>query len=67
MSGEIKLLRKPAVLERTGMSKSTLDRKMKAGQFPRPVKLAGTRLVAWRSDDIARWIESQPIQQETEK
>lgn len=65
MSSELKLLRMPAVLERTGLSKSTLDRRMKAGQFPRPVKLAGTRLVAWRSDDIARWIESQPIQQET--
>lgn len=64
MSGEIKLLRKPAVLERTGMSDSTLYRKMDEGLFPRPVKLAGTRLVAWRSDDIARWIESQPFQQE---
>lgn len=64
MSGEIKLLRKPAVLERTGMSDSTLYRKMDEGLFPRPVKLAGTRLVAWRSDDIAGWIESQPIQQE---
>lgn len=65
MSGELKLLRKPAVLERTGMSDSTLYRKMTEGLFPRPVKLAGTRLVAWRSDDIARWIESQPIQQES--
>lgn len=65
MSGEIKLLRKPAVLSRTGLSDSTLYRLMAAGRFPRPVKLAGTRLVAWRSDDVSRWIEDQTFQQET--
>jgi len=59
MSGETKLLRKPAVLGRTGLTNSTLYRLMAGGRFPRPVKIAGTRLVAWASDDVAGWIKSQ--------
>ena len=60
MSSQIKFLRKPAVLEITGMSSSTLYAKMKAGLFPRPVKLFGSaRLVAWNSDEVSAWIESQ--------
>ncbi len=53
-----KLLRRPEVEARTGLSRSTLYDWMKRGEFPRPVKL-GTRLVAWRESEISAWLDSR--------
>ena len=53
-----KLLRRPEVEARTGLSRSTLYDWMKRGEFPQPVKL-GTRLVAWRESDIGGWLEGR--------
>ena len=38
-------------------SAATLWRKVKAGQFPRPVKLS-QRVTAWRVCDIKQWLHS---------
>jgi prophage regulatory protein len=53
-----KLLRRPEVEARTGLSRSTLYEWMKRGEFPQPVKL-GARIVAWRESDVAEWLESR--------
>lgn len=53
-----KLLRRPDVEARTGLSRSTIYDWMKRGEFPQPVKL-GSRLVAWRENDIGDWLESR--------
>jgi prophage regulatory protein len=53
-----KLLRRPEVEARTGLSRSTLYDWMKRGEFPQPVKL-GARLVAWRESDVTEWLESR--------
>ena len=53
-----KLLRRPEVEARTGLSRSTIYAWMEREDFPQPVKL-GTRLVAWRESDIAAWLESR--------
>jgi prophage regulatory protein len=37
-------------------SSATLWRKVKAGTFPKPVKL-GPRITAWRAEDIRRLLE----------
>ena len=52
-----KLMRRPEVETRTGLSRSTLYDWMKRGDFPMPVKL-GTRLVAWRESDVTAWLEA---------
>lgn len=39
-------------------SSATLWRKVKAGQFPRPVKLS-ERVTAWRVDDVRAWMRSR--------
>lgn len=52
-----KLIRRPEVESRTGLSRSTLYEWMKRGDFPLPVKL-GTRLVAWRESDVTAWLEA---------
>ncbi len=53
-----KLLRLPAVEERTGLKKSSLYAGAKAGTFPAPVRLSA-RAVAWRESDIDRWISER--------
>jgi len=55
-----RLLRKNEVLELCAMSHSTLYRMIKKGSFPEPVAVTGQRSVAWRADDIERWINARP-------
>lgn len=53
------LLRLPAVLERTALSRTKLYELVDAGRFPRPFKLAGTRTNVWPASAVARWIDLQ--------
>lgn len=50
-----RLLRKDAVEALTGLSISTISRRMAAGSFPAAVSIGG-RLIAWRSEDIELWL-----------
>lgn len=50
-----KILRMRTVLERTGLSRSTIYRKMKDGTFPRQVKIS-EHCSGWRASEIDRWI-----------
>lgn len=50
-----RLLRLPSVEERTGLKKSTVYAGVAARTFPAPVRLSA-RAVAWREEDIDRWI-----------
>lgn len=56
------VLRMPAVVAYTGLSRTTLWRLRNAGQFPRPVRLGGetSRAVGWLRSDIEAWIHSRP-------
>jgi len=49
-----RLLRLPAVLQVTGLARSTVYRMVAEHTFPAPVKLA-KRAVAWRHDDVRDW------------
>ena len=53
-----RLLRRGAVEDMTGLSRSTLYHLISVGMFPRPVKLSA-RAVAWRESDIEAWIEAR--------
>lgn len=52
------LLRRPDVQQRTGLSRSSLYNLIKEGRFPRPVQISD-RSVAWVSDEIDSWINTQ--------
>ncbi len=54
-----RLIRLPEVLMLTGLSRSTLYRKVKEGRFPAPVSL-GPRSVAWRESEVLTWIRNCP-------
>ncbi len=55
----VRLLRLAQVEIITGLKKSAIYEKIKTGRFPVAVRL-GSRSVAWRSDEIQRWIENRP-------
>jgi prophage regulatory protein len=46
-----RLLRRPAVSEKTGYSTSEIYDKMNRGEFPRPVPV-GVRAVAWLQSEV---------------
>ncbi len=60
MSDQIdRILRLPAVLSRTGLSRSTLYRKMECGTFPKNIPIS-TRCTGWRESAVSAWL-SNPI------
>jgi prophage regulatory protein len=54
----MRILRKPAVLAKTGLSYPTIYRHIQAGTFPQQVEL-GPNSVGWIEDEIDAWIKSR--------
>jgi prophage regulatory protein len=53
-----KILRLPIVLDRTGLSRSTVYQRVTEGKFPSPVSL-GARAVGWIEAEVEEWIARQ--------
>jgi len=60
-----RIVRLKTVLARTGLSRSTLYRKMAKGTFPAQLKIS-INGVGWREADINRWI-ADPVRWQPEK
>ena len=54
----LKLLRFPAVRERTGLSRSTIWRLERLGDFPRHRRISANA-VAWVEEEVMIWIHSK--------
>ena len=54
-----RLIRLAEVMERTGLKRNSIWRKVRAGSFPAPVKIA-ENAVAWHDAEITEWQESRP-------
>jgi prophage regulatory protein len=52
-----RILRLNTVLDRTGLSRATLYRKVQAGTFPRQVKIAA-RCAGWRESAVNDWMRN---------
>jgi prophage regulatory protein len=52
-----RILRLPAVLERTGLSRSTLYRKIAQGTFPKQISIS-LRCAGWRESQISEWMRN---------
>ena len=55
-----KLLRRQQVIDRVGLSRSTLYNYMSNNLFPRPLRI-GVRAVAWSEAAINQWIADRPL------
>lgn len=62
----IRMLRRPAVQEVTGLKRDSLYGLIREGRFPPPRKIS-KRASAWRSDEIEAWIESLPTADELDE
>lgn len=59
MSGDSfdRIIRINAVLKRTGLSRSTLYRKIQDGTFPKQVSIAA-RCAGWRESAVNEWLKN---------
>ena len=60
MNNADRILREKEVCERTGLSRATRWRKIKAGEFPQPIQLS-TRSIGWRESDVNAWLANFPV------
>jgi len=59
MSEPDRIIRLKAVLARTGLSRSTLYRKIGEGTFPHQVKI-GVHSAGWHESEIGLWVADPP-------
>jgi prophage regulatory protein len=52
-----RIIRLPTVLHKTGLSRSTVYRKMEAGTFPRNLRLS-LRCAGWREAEVNDWLRN---------
>lgn len=52
-----RIIRITTVLERTGLSRSTLYRKVQDGSFPKQLKLS-ERCAGWRESAVTAWMKN---------
>ena len=50
------ILRLPSVLHLTGLSRTTIWRRCRERNFPKPIRLGTTRAIGWRAGDIRHWL-----------
>jgi prophage regulatory protein len=55
-----RIIRKREVIEKTGLSESTLRRRTQDAGFPAPVSLGDGAAIGWYLDEIDAWLESRP-------
>jgi prophage regulatory protein len=55
--GNDRILRLKAVLDRTGLSRSTLYRKIQNGSFPKQVQIS-IRCAGWRESAVNAWMRN---------
>jgi prophage regulatory protein len=60
-----KLLRLPQVKESTGLSRTSIYRKIASHEFPRPVRL-GPKSVAWIEGEIQQWMSGLVLSRDRE-
>lgn len=54
------ILRLPAVQERTGLSKTSIYRRINEGSFPKQVRLGrGRRAIGFLDSEISAWLSQQ--------
>ena len=58
-----RFIRRHAVEDQTGLSRSTIYMLMQNGQFPKPVRIGG-RAVAWPEAEVEAWLNARLAERE---
>ena len=60
---EPQILRTPEVLKITRLGRTTLWRRVRSGDFPRPLRLGGpkSRAVGWKREAVEAWVNSREL------
>lgn len=58
LPGPERILRKKEVCQILGISKATIDRKVRSGDFPPPIQIS-VRAIGWRESEIEDYINSR--------
>ena len=53
----LRILKRPEVQSRTGLSRSSIYSKMEIGTFPKPIKLT-ERSVGWLEHEVQEWCKT---------
>lgn len=53
-----KIMRRPAVEDAVGLSRSSIYLMMSEGRFPKPIRI-GRRAVGWPEGAIQRWLDER--------
>jgi prophage regulatory protein len=53
------ILRRRQVEKKVGLSRSPIYARIKAGDFPRPVRLGNSRAVGWLEHEVDSWLAAQ--------
>lgn len=61
----IVILRAPTVVQRSGLTRRTIDRRVAQGTFPAPLRL-GPQSVGWVESEVNAWLASRPRTKGTE-
>lgn len=58
-SVEVEIVRAADVTRMTGLSRVTLWRRVRDGDFPKPLRLGGpgSRSIGWRIGDVRHWVD----------
>jgi prophage regulatory protein len=51
-----RVIRRPGLREKTGLSDGEIDKLENAGTFPRRISIGGTRMVGWVASEVDAWI-----------
>lgn len=57
----MRILRMKAVIEITGLARSTVYKYVAEGIFPKPISLGG-RSVGWLESEVHSWIQSRLVE-----
>lgn len=52
----VSILRRKQVEQKTGLARSTIYDRMKAGVFPKPIQLGNSRVVGWIEAEVDEWL-----------
>lgn len=64
MATNVRLLRKPEVKSKTGLSDRGIYYEIQKGRLPSPVKI-GDRASAWPEHEVDRWIAARIAERDT--